>query len=109
MYEAKLNPRSWSLCCGEEFLSISALERFETFLSIFSGVLLLYPVALLYLIPFPVSRLMLSLLRQAIVRVFGACSWQKFGLILLPGPALLHSITEMTSPSSPSPLKRIGA
>lgn len=99
MYEARLNPRSWSLCCGEEFLSISGLERFETFLGVFSGVLLLHPVALLYLIPFPVSWLMLSLLRQAIVRVFGAHSWQKFGPVLVPGPALLHSVTEMTSPS----------
>lgn len=54
MYESRLNPGSWSLCHGEEFLSISGLERFEGFLSILSGVLLLYPVVLLYLIPFPV-------------------------------------------------------
>lgn len=74
MYEASLNPGSWNLCCGEEFLSIGGLERFEGLLSILSGVLLLYPVVLLYLIPFPVSWLTLSHSRKATGRASGACS-----------------------------------
>lgn len=74
MHEARLNPRSWSLCCGEKFLGTGGLERFEGLLSILSGVLLLYPVVLLYLIPFPVSWLTLCHSRQATGRAFGACS-----------------------------------
>lgn len=100
-YEARLNPGSWSFCCSEEFLSIGGLKRFEGFLSILSDVLLLYPVVLLYLIPFPLSWLTLSCSRRATGRVFGARSWSKFGPVLVPGPALLHSITELTDPSFP--------
>lgn len=74
MYEARLNLGSWSLCCGEEFLSTGGLERLEGLLNILSGVLLLYPVVLLYLIPFPVSWLTLFCSRQATGKAFGACS-----------------------------------
>lgn len=75
MYEVRLNPGSWSLCHGKEFLSISSPRRFEGFLSILSSVLLPYPAVLLYLIPFPVSWPTCSCSRQATGREFGAHSW----------------------------------
>lgn len=75
MYEVRLNPGSWSLCHGKEFLSIGGPQRFEGFLSILSSVLLPYPVVLLYLIPFPISWPMLSCSREATGRALGARSW----------------------------------
>lgn len=77
---------------GSCTLTPGGLQRSEGFLSILSDVLLLYPVVVPCLIPFPVSWMMLS-------QRGGPRAGSLVGILLCP--------TELTSPSS-SPLSRAG-